>query len=128
MLLINFSEAEIQQLNYERFYYPCPIVQKRIHRSLYESNCWLARHNDSSINGITPTFSGPLGKGLSITNKAYHIGSFLHGNNCLINELLNLLPQHISSFGNHIAVNSCCKSTCIPFLHNGFYRQIENAP
>jgi transposase len=31
MLLINFSEAEIQQLNYERFYYPCPIVQKRIH-------------------------------------------------------------------------------------------------
>jgi len=31
MLLINLSDAEIQQLNYERFYYPCPIVQKRIH-------------------------------------------------------------------------------------------------
>lgn len=31
MLLINISDAEIQRLNYERFYYPCPIVQKRIH-------------------------------------------------------------------------------------------------
>lgn len=31
MLLINLSDAETQQLNYERFHYPCPIVQKRIH-------------------------------------------------------------------------------------------------
>ena len=31
MLQIKISRAEIQQLNYERFYYPCPIVQKRIH-------------------------------------------------------------------------------------------------
>lgn len=31
MLQINLSDAEIQELNYERFYYPCPIVQKRIH-------------------------------------------------------------------------------------------------
>lgn len=31
MLLINLSDAEIQQLNYERYYYPCPTVQKRIH-------------------------------------------------------------------------------------------------
>jgi transposase len=31
MLQINLSKAEIQRLNYERFYYPCPIVQKRIH-------------------------------------------------------------------------------------------------
>ncbi|MBI4648348.1 MAG: IS630 family transposase [Bacteroidia bacterium] len=31
MLLINLSDAEIQRLNYEKFYYPCPIVQKRIH-------------------------------------------------------------------------------------------------
>jgi len=30
MLLINLSNAEIQVLNYERFYYPCPIIQKRI--------------------------------------------------------------------------------------------------
>ena len=31
MLFINLSETEIQRLKYERFYYPCPIVQKRIH-------------------------------------------------------------------------------------------------
>jgi len=30
MLLINVSDAEIRKLNYERFHYPCPIVQKRI--------------------------------------------------------------------------------------------------
>jgi hypothetical protein len=31
MLQLNLSETEIQRLNYERYYYPCPIVQKRIH-------------------------------------------------------------------------------------------------
>ena len=31
MLLVNLSAAEIQQLKYERFHYPCPIIQKRIH-------------------------------------------------------------------------------------------------
>lgn len=30
MLQIKISDAEIQQLNYERYYYPCPHVQKRI--------------------------------------------------------------------------------------------------
>ena len=30
MLQINLSKAEIQELNYERFHYPCPIVQKRL--------------------------------------------------------------------------------------------------
>ena len=31
MLQIKISKAEIQRLKYERYYYPCPIVQKRIH-------------------------------------------------------------------------------------------------
>jgi hypothetical protein len=31
MLQINLCKVEIQRLNYERFYYPCPIVQKRFH-------------------------------------------------------------------------------------------------
>ncbi|MCF8372857.1 MAG: hypothetical protein K9H64_14640 [Bacteroidales bacterium] len=30
MLLIKISDAEIQKLSYERYCYPCPIVQKRI--------------------------------------------------------------------------------------------------
>jgi len=31
MHTLNPSEAEIQELRYERFHYPCPIVQKRMH-------------------------------------------------------------------------------------------------
>ena len=31
MLQLNLSKAEIKMLNYERFYYPSPIIQKRIH-------------------------------------------------------------------------------------------------
>ena len=31
MLQIKISTAEIQRLNYERYKYPCPIVQKRLH-------------------------------------------------------------------------------------------------
>lgn len=31
MLQIKISEAEIQRLNYERYKYPCPVVQKRFH-------------------------------------------------------------------------------------------------
>lgn len=31
MLPINLSDAEIHRLKYERYYYPCPTVQKRIH-------------------------------------------------------------------------------------------------
>lgn len=31
MLQIIISEAEIQKLNYERYRYPCPVVQKRFH-------------------------------------------------------------------------------------------------
>jgi transposase len=31
MLQLNLSDAEIQRLNYERYNYPCPVVQKRIH-------------------------------------------------------------------------------------------------
>lgn len=31
MHTLNLSEAEIQHLNYERYFYPCPLVQKRMH-------------------------------------------------------------------------------------------------
>jgi len=37
MLQINISETEIQRLNYERFHYPCPIVQKRMHIIYFKS-------------------------------------------------------------------------------------------
>jgi hypothetical protein len=31
MLTIQLTEAELQKINKERFYNPCPIVQKRLH-------------------------------------------------------------------------------------------------
>ncbi len=30
MIYINFSQEEINQLNYERYHYPHPLVQKRM--------------------------------------------------------------------------------------------------
>lgn len=46
MLPLNLSEAEIQELNYERFHYPCPIVQKRL------TAVFLTATIDSSISTI----------------------------------------------------------------------------
>ena len=37
MLQLNLSNAEIRQLNYERYNYPCPTVQKRIHAVLMKA-------------------------------------------------------------------------------------------
>lgn len=37
MLPIKISNAEIQRLNYERYYYPCPTVQKRIHAVYFKA-------------------------------------------------------------------------------------------
>ena len=31
MRTINLSTSETEKLNYERYYHPCPIVQKRLH-------------------------------------------------------------------------------------------------
>lgn len=57
MLQINISDADIQTLNYERFHYPCPIVQKRFHIILLKSQKY--QHKDISdivdvhINTVT---------------------------------------------------------------------------
>ena len=42
MLLINLSEAETQELNYKRYYYPCPIIQKRMHAVYIKSICGIS--------------------------------------------------------------------------------------
>ncbi len=39
MLQIKISDAEIQRLNYERYYYPCPHVQKRIQAVYFKTIC-----------------------------------------------------------------------------------------
>ena len=63
MLLRNLSMAEIQKLNYERFHYVCPIVQKRLNAvyiaatmefssSLIGQICGLHRHSVDHWIGV----------------------------------------------------------------------------
>src|SRR3972149_4357383 len=50
MLQINLSDTETQQLNYERYYYPCPNVQKRIHAVYMKTKTGLS---DTMIGHLT---------------------------------------------------------------------------
>ena len=52
MLPINLSETEIQQLNYERYYYPCPTVQKRIHAIYIKSTTEMSNEMIGSLVGL----------------------------------------------------------------------------
>lgn len=52
MLQINLSDAEIQQLNYERFYYPCPHVQKRIHAIYIKATVKLSNEMIGHLTGL----------------------------------------------------------------------------
>jgi transposase len=57
MLTLNLSEAEIQELNYERFQYPDPKVQKRMHvlyfKALEYSHTEITVLADVHLNSIT---------------------------------------------------------------------------
>lgn len=48
MLTSNLSNAEIEVLNYERFHYPCPMVQKRLH-AVYLKNTIGSRDTDIGL-------------------------------------------------------------------------------
>lgn len=52
MLQINLSDAEIQQLNYERYYYPCPIAQKRIHAVYMKAATELSKSMIGQLCGL----------------------------------------------------------------------------
>lgn len=68
MLLINISDAEIRQLNYERFYYPCPIVQKRIHAVYLKAAFGLP---DTMIGQLTGDHYGALPLKIVLDNARY---------------------------------------------------------
>lgn len=65
MLLVNISAAEIQQLNYERFHYPCPIIQKRIHAVYLKATLGMSNATIGQIAGLHAHFGESLGKALS---------------------------------------------------------------
>jgi transposase len=52
MLRINFSQAEIQMLSYERYYYPCPIVQKRIQAVYIKATTGFSDTKVGQISGL----------------------------------------------------------------------------
>ena len=52
MLPINPSETEIQQLNYERYYYPCPIVQKRIQALYFKATTTMSNEKIGLFVGL----------------------------------------------------------------------------
>jgi len=52
MLQINLSETEIQRLNYERYYYPCPTVQKRIHAVYIKATTEMSNEMIGTLVGL----------------------------------------------------------------------------
>jgi transposase len=97
MLQINLSETEIQQLNYERYHYLCPMVQKRIHA------VYLKATTELSITRI-----GQLcdlhRHAVSHWIKEYEAGGFNYGNNR--SELDNFAGSILDSFKKHPPMNA----------------------
>ena len=54
MVRIDFTKEEIEQLNYERYHYPHPKVQKRM-EALYLKALNYPHHEIAKIVGVTPT-------------------------------------------------------------------------
>jgi transposase len=57
MFQLKISDAEIQRLNYERFYYPCPIVQKRIH-AIYFKTIGMSNKEIGKLTGLNREIVG----------------------------------------------------------------------
>lgn len=52
MLRLNLSKTEIQKLNYERYYFPCPLVQKRIHAVFLKASFTMYNKQIGQIVGL----------------------------------------------------------------------------
>jgi transposase len=52
MLQKDLSKTEIQRLNYERYYYPCPIVQKRIHAAYIKATTNMSNERIGVLVGL----------------------------------------------------------------------------
>ena len=57
MLQLNLSETEIQKLNYERYSYPCPLVQKRI-TAVYFKTFGMSNKMISKLTGLNREIVG----------------------------------------------------------------------
>lgn len=97
MLQIKFSNAEIQRLNYERYYYPCPHVQKRI-QAVYFKTFGMTNKEIGALIGLNREIVGDW-------IRAYQDGGFEtlckfnYGTNK--SELENHAGSILSSFTQH---------------------------
>ena len=48
------NSEELAELNYERYHYPCPIVQKRLHAVYLKASALLSNKKNSIIVGVHP--------------------------------------------------------------------------
>jgi transposase len=68
MLQLKISDAENQRLNYERYYYPCPIIQKRI-QAVYFKSFGMTNKTIAKLTGLNREIVGDW-------IRAYQAGGF----------------------------------------------------
>ena len=52
MLTLQISETDIEILRYERYHYPCPLVQKRLHALYLKATSTLSHQQIAQLVGI----------------------------------------------------------------------------
>jgi len=94
MLQLNLSDAEIQRLNYERYYYPCPQVQKRIH-AVYFKTFGMSNKEIAQLTGLNREIVGDW-LGIYVADGFEALCQFNYGTNK--SELVNHAESILSSF------------------------------
>jgi len=104
MLQINLSKAEIQQLNYERFYYPCPIVQKRFHAVYMKAT---VKASNTTIGLLTGLNRQSVSHWIQVyqTEGIDALYQFDYGTNK--SELENYSASILKSFTDHPPMSAC---------------------
>lgn len=103
MLQLNLSDAEIQKLKYERYHYPCPMVQKRIDAVYYKATLGIS---NKMIGKLVDSNRHTVGD----WTEAYEQGgfealcSFNYGTNT--SKLENHATDILQSFTEHPPMNS----------------------
>ena len=104
MLQINLSKAEIQRLNYERFYYPCPIVQKRFHAVYMKA---IVKASNTTIGLLTGLNRQSVSHWIQVyqTEGFDALYQFNYGTNK--SELENHSMSILQSFTDHPPMSAC---------------------
>ena len=102
MLQLNISEAEIQRLNYERYHYPCPHVQKRI-GAVYFKTFGMSNQMIGELTGLNRETVGDWIR--AYTKGGFDVlCSFQYGTNK--SELENYSDSILRYFMEHPPMNS----------------------